>query len=151
MKRTAVYTPKTNCTIEDPKGKLGEFITFKGETLMIESEDYENDSNTENPDQLSKTNPFIDYDKIYQSCNMTEDYNEDVIYILLAIPIVYTIFFLCLARICCKYKRISAEYKMLVEDNSSVHTKELRIETDPYKGTNPKDQQMELVIETSNK
>ncbi len=59
---------------------------------------------------------YVEGKKIDENCTIYEDYDSNIQYILIAIPIIYVIVLLIYIYICCKYRRIKGDYHRLVED-----------------------------------
>ena len=120
--RYQYYSENINCIISNTTNLYGNNIEFSSEKLIL---NFNNDENIakiynisfEKKKNLNLENVFyVEGRKIDENCTIYEDYDSNIQYLLIAIPIIYVIILLIYLYIYCKYRKIKGDYHRLVED-----------------------------------
>jgi hypothetical protein len=120
--RYKYYSENLNCIISNTTNLYGNNIEFSHESLILNEYDEKigtiyNITFEKNKGKDNLVNVFyVEGRKIDENCTIYEDYDSNIQYILIAIPIIYVIVLLLYIYICCKYRRIKGDYHRLVED-----------------------------------
>ncbi len=120
--RYQYYSENLNCIISNTTNLYGNNIEFSHDSLILNEYDEKigniyNITFERNKGKDNLVNVFyVEGRKIDENCTIYEDYDSNIQYILIAIPIIYVIVLLLYIYICCKYRRIKGDYHRLVED-----------------------------------
>ena len=120
--RYQYYSENINCIISNTTNLYGNNIEFSSEKLILNFNDDENIAKIygisfEKKKNLNLENVFyVEGRKIDENCTIYEDYDSNIQYLLIAIPIIYVIILLIYLYIYCKYRKIKGDYHRLVED-----------------------------------
>ena len=119
--RYLYYSENFNCIISNTTNLYGNNIEFSSENLILNEKDEKiakiYNITIEKKKNLNLENVFyVEGKKIDENCTIYEDYDSNIQYILIAIPIIYVIVLIIYIYICCKYRRIKGDYHRLVED-----------------------------------
>lgn len=141
--RKVIYQEEKFCTIENPKGKIGQFESYENGTIIIEEDNYPDKDTISNyligdrrrilltgkkhPRYFKEFNKSIVNksldDSFYypsetnqdESCYLYENFDNYILYIAIAVPVCYFICAFIVICIYCKYRKISNRYHRLVE------------------------------------
>jgi hypothetical protein len=132
--RMIFYKEKGNCSISTPQGKTGEnifldnipFAEQEQELKFYFESNFRNlqENNTSINEQINVIEfyPYVDMSKQMEACQIYEDFDQIILGVIVAVPLIYLSISIALICYCVKLRNISNQYHQLVEDGSSTDT-----------------------------
>ena len=66
--------------------------------------------------QLNDSDYYIEYKKISEVCYLYDDFDKEILIIVISIPIIYLLILILCIYFWCKYKRLNNDYQRLIEE-----------------------------------
>lgn len=124
--RTVYFSEKENCVIQNTSNFIGDNIEYLEEGLIFNGNEEAVISDVFSIPKMTsfnltnEDNYFLSSNRYIEKCSVLEDYDTHVLYLLLLIPIVYVIVVLACIYYFYRYRKISKEYKILLQDSNAT-------------------------------